>query len=144
MKQIRDALELLTAQHEELDQLLEHVARSVDADALLELADKLSTHLAVEQALLYPLVAELISLAELDEVVRTHAVIERVLSDLVSRGVADADFAATVDQLGALFAGHRVWQEDDLFTTTAERIGANELAALCERVYAFDRVAAAA
>src|SRR4051794_7257674 len=137
MNQIRDALELLTAQHQELDELCDRVARSRDAGAFDELADKLTTHLAAEQELLYPLVARHVTNEVMSELLTEHIAIKRLLSELVWLGVHDDEFAELFTQMGDLLIGHAAWQEDELFTCAAEKIPSDRLADLGDAVAAF-------
>jgi hemerythrin-like domain-containing protein len=144
MTQIRDALELLTAQHEELDELLDRVTGTGDATAFAELADLLASHLALEQELLYPVVAKQISLGTLDEILAEHHAMKRVLADLVWRGIEDDEFATKLNELDILLIGHSSWQEEELFTMAAETLTAAELGALSDRFFVVDALAVAA
>ena len=144
MKQIRDALELLTAQHEELDDLLDDVMLAKDSATFATFADKLTTHLAAEQELLYPVIAKQIPLDVLDELLAEHAAIKRVLADLVWRSTEDPEFAHTLTSLADLINGHCAWQEEELFLRAAETMSPAELESLCESFYAFETFAVAA
>lgn len=147
MKPISDALELLTAQHEEIEDLLAAVATTRDARVFDELAEKLVTHLATEQLLFYPLVARAMTVQVLDEVLQEHLVIKRVLAELVWLGVEDEAFAGKLERLASLLTGHCGWQEDHLFETVAESMPAETLTSLGrqmqEHVTAFPVLAAA-
>ena len=144
MNQIRDALELLTAQHEELDELCERISRTRDAAAFDELADKLPTHLALEQELFYPVVKQHMPGDVHAELLAEHLAIKRLLAQLVWCGVEDEDFDTLFAQLGELLLGHAAYQEDHLFTTVAEAMPADRLAALCDQLQHFDNIAVAA
>ncbi|HUS29502.1 MAG TPA: hemerythrin domain-containing protein [Kofleriaceae bacterium] len=144
MKPIRDALELLTAQHEELDELCDRVARSKDAAAFALLADKLPHHLAVEQELLYPAIGAHVSRDVMNEVLAEHVAIKHLLAKLVWAGVEDPEFSGHFECLRELLVGHSAWQEDQLFTTAAESLPADRLAILCDELQAFDNVIAVA
>lgn len=143
MTPIRDALELLTAQHEQIEDLFEQVRQIGDEAAFTELVDKLSTHLALEQELFYPAVTQL-KAPVLDEILAEHTTIRRLLGDMVWLPTRSAEFRAKLTELGVLLAGHTAWQEDELFTAAAESLTRDELAALCDRFYSFDSVAIAA
>ena len=144
MTPIRDALELLTAQHEQIEDLFEQVWQIGDESAFVELADKLATHLVLEQELFYPAIGGQLSASVREELVAEHTAIKRALADLAWLGTRDAAFRARLAELGTLIVGHSSWQEDELFTTTAETMSAAELAALCDRFYRFDSIAIAA
>lgn len=144
MTPIRDALELLTAQHEQIEDLFEQVWQIGDESAFVELADKLATHLALEQELFYPAIDRQLTRAVRDELDAEHSAIKQILAELAWLGTRDTAFRAKLAELGTLIVGHSSWQEDELFTTTAETMSAAELAALCDRFYQFDSIAIAA
>lgn len=142
MNQICDALELLTAQHEEIDELCERIARYRDAAAFDELADKLPTHLALEQELFYPNIEMAQEVRA--ELIAEHVAIKRILGQLVWMGVEDEDFGDLFGQLGELLLGHTAYQEDHLFTAVAESMPADRLAALCSDLQQFETFTAVA
>lgn len=141
MTQIRDALELLTAQHEELDQLFAAVSRTRDAATFDELSEKLTIHIALEQEHLYPVIARQVSADVMAELRAEHVAIKRLLSELVWIDVEDEEFPELFAALGELMVGHAAWQEDQLFTDAAESLSRAQLEAL---VHQFGSVAAAA
>lgn len=134
MPAISDALELLTAQHEQIDGLLELVTALHDPDALAELADTIALHVSVEQRLLYPQRALQLPRDVYDELVAEHDELKRVLAELVWRGVDDDDFVAGLANLRVLVDGHAAYQEDELFTRAATAMSASQLAALCREI----------
>ncbi len=141
MTQMRDALELLTAQHEELDSLFAVVSRTRDAALFDELSEKLTMHLALEQEVLYPVVARRVSADVMAELRAEHVAIKRLLSELVWIDVDDEEFPQLFAALGDLMVGHAAWQEDELFTDAAESLSRDQLEALGEQ---FGSVSAAA
>jgi hypothetical protein len=140
MTPIRDALELLTAQHEQIEDLFEQVRQIGDEYAFVELADKLTTHLALEQELFYPAMQRRLAPQVHDELLAEHAAIKQVLGDLVWLGTHDPDFRPQLERLGDLLVGHAAYQEDELFTAAAESMTRDELATLCERFRTFDEI----
>ncbi len=130
MRPISDALELLTAQHEEIDFLVVQVQQTYDADAFDELTDKLVQHLALEQELFYPAITEATTDEVQVEMVAEHVAIKHVLADLVWLGVEDGLFGTKLHELADLLEGHCGYQEDLLFETVAETLTEQELAAL--------------
>ena len=144
MRPIRDALELLTDQHEELEFLVTQVQQTYDSDAFDELADKLVVHLAIEQELFYPAIAQTIAAEVQRELLAEHVAIKRVLADLVWLGVEDREFGGRLTELATLLDGHAGWQEDELFLAVAEQLSAERLASLCNELKAFDTYAATA
>lgn len=144
MPPITDALELLTAQHEQIEDLFEQVRQIGDEAAFTELVDKLSTHLTLEEDLFYPVIARQLPSSVMDELAAEHAAIKRLLGDMVWLESRDAEFRAKLNDLGVLLVGHSSWQEDELFTRAAETMSRAELAALCDRIYSVDPIAIAA
>lgn len=138
MRPITDALELLTAQHTEIDDLVIQVQNTYDSDAFDELADKLVSHLALEQELFYPVIAPAITRETLAEMLDEHAAIKHVLADLVWLGVEDPEFGSRLRDLSDLLAGHCDWQEDELFQTAAETLSPEQIAALSASLQVFE------
>jgi hypothetical protein len=130
MRNISDALELLTAQHEEIEDLLSTVQVTGDADAFDQLSGRLIAHLALEQELFYPVIRSTIPPDVLCEVLLEHVAIKRVLAELVWLGVEDSAFGELLADLTSLLGGHISWQEDQLFQTVAESLPAETLASL--------------
>src|SRR5882724_2663034 len=116
MPRISDALELLTVQHAQIDDLLGFVSMLRDPDALTELADVLSSHLGVEQELLYPAIEPPLPAEIRDELLAEHAEIKRALAELVWGGLDDPELVTRLDRLSALVDGHAAYQEEELFT----------------------------
>jgi len=143
MSHISDALQLLMKQHEELDDLLERVS-SNDVSCFRELADKLTTHLAIEQELLYPAVKSWVSREVMAELINEHIAIKRVLAELVWMGPDDDQFMGKLADLAMLMSGHVAWQEDELYTRATETMSEPDLDALCDLLQSFDEIAAAA
>jgi hypothetical protein len=134
MPAISDALELLTAQHEQIDSLLELVAALHDPDALTELAETIALHVSVEQRLLYPQRALQLPRDVCDELLAEHDELKRVLAELVWRGVDDEDFVAGLANLRVLVDGHIAYQEDELFMRAAAAMSSSQLARLCREI----------
>jgi hemerythrin HHE cation binding domain-containing protein len=131
---IADALELLTAQHAELDLYVTHLIACRDpaerSTALAHLADRLTAHLAAKQEVFYPALGGLVSRDVLAEVIAEHTEIRRTLGDLVWLDVDDAQFDARLASLASLLRGHTDWQEGWLFVAAAEALPAPQLAEL--------------
>lgn len=148
MDRIADALELLTAQHDEIERLIAVVTTSGSPDARrrarVDLAELLPLHLALEQELFYPTMSSVISHEVLRELVAEHGEIRRILADMVVAEPDDADAACEVATLRELFEVHRAWQEAYLFQTVAEARDGTELALLAAEMHAWvERMTAA-
>ncbi|MGE0399441.1 MAG: hemerythrin domain-containing protein [Kofleriaceae bacterium] len=141
MQRISDALELLTAQHDEIEALIAEIADTVNPDrraqAITELADRLTVHLAAEQVLFYPAVSMLISREVHQELLAEHAEIKRVLADLLWLEGEDMRLERKLASLKALMDIHATWQERELFETVAETRSAEELVALGTEITAW-------
>lgn len=133
MKRISDALELLTAQHDELVALLAQIPPLTGERrglALGELADKLTTHLAAEQELFYPALGGEVTTPPADEWRAEHERLTEAVGELLGLDAASPAVAPLFASLSALFADHVRAQEDGLFVTVAEAVPAAELTAL--------------
>lgn len=134
MKPIRDALELLTSQHEEIDSLLVELYQHPDLRTLDSLADKLTAHLALEQQMFYPVIAATTPREVMQEMLAEHVAIKQVLAELVWIGVDDDAFRPCVGKLGELLMGHTGWQEEQLFQSVAATMTADALVRLGDQL----------
>jgi hypothetical protein len=134
MKPIRDALELLTAQHEVIDSLLVELYQQPDIRTLDTLADRLTAHLALEQQMFYPVVAVTIPREVMQEMLAEHVAIKQVLAELVWMGVDDESFRPCVGKLAELLLGHTGWQEEQLFQVVAGIMSPEALVALGDQL----------
>ena len=134
MQRISDALELLTAQHDEIEALIAEIADTVDPDrrtrAITELADRITVHLAAEQVLFYPAVSPTLAPDVHAELLVEHSEIKRVLADLLWLDSENSRLERELSALKALFDCHATWQERELFETIAELRTDEELALL--------------
>lgn len=136
-----DVLEILQRQHSELDDLFEQL-QSGEGDRralLLELADKLAAHAAVEEKLFYPAVMTVDTSDQLHESVEDHLAIKRLLVEMVA---LDPDLDR--DELDARLAGlaeevsRHAHEEEEakLFPKVRRILDAEQRAALGEEVLA--------
>ncbi len=133
MQRISDALELLTAQHDEIEALISEIADTVNPDrrsqAITELADRITVHLAAEQVLFYPAVSTLLTREVHTELIAEHSEIKRVLADILWLEPGTQQ-DRKLSALKALIDCHATWQERELFETVAEQRSAEELSEL--------------
>jgi len=117
MKPIHDALELLTAQHDELDSLLEKTDSVPDAQralALGQFADKLTTHLLAEEQLLRVL--------NVKDYADDHDRVRTALAEVLALDLNSAEMPERLLSLAELLSKHATWQEDILFVMLAETV----------------------
>lgn len=128
-----DVLQLLTAQHAEVDALFEKLEKgSGDAVALLaELADKLAAHATVEERVFYPSVMAKSTSDKLHESVEEHLQIKRILADLLTMKPSDENFKAKLKVMKEDVAHHAHEEEEDkLFPMLRNMMSADQLAAI--------------
>jgi hypothetical protein len=132
MPRISDPLELLTQQHDDIIASLDTLATPAQLTAL---ADRITDHLAAEQALLYPMCP--LTTPVHDELVTEHVEIKRVLADLLWFGLDDTDTARRIQTLRALLVGHTSYQEEELFELAAETLAPIDITVLGNRMQAW-------
>ncbi|HEY0191059.1 MAG TPA: hemerythrin domain-containing protein [Kofleriaceae bacterium] len=124
MKQIADALELLTAQHEEISVALAQLptgdVRALPR-ALGELADQVATHLAIEEQFMATLGLTTAS-AEHDEV-------RGELAELLVMELSSPELSARIEDFAARWTRHSSGQEQT-FVALAETLSADVLAGI--------------
>jgi len=128
-----DVLQLLTAQHAEVDQLFEKLEKPTgDAMALLgELADKLAAHATVEEQIFYPAVMARSTSDKLHESVEEHLQIKRVLADLIAMKPGDENFKAKLKVMKEDVSHHAHEEEEaKLFPMLRRSMSADQLAAI--------------
>lgn len=131
--QLLNALDLLTEQHAEVDQLFARI-ESGNGDrqaAFVELADKLAAHATIEEKLFYPRVMADQTSDLLHESVEEHLAIKRLLADLVAMDVDDEEFDAKMSVLKEQVSHHAHEEEETkLFPMVRRMMDADELAGL--------------
>lgn len=132
-----DAIELLRAQHAEIDALVVRIQRTTDLvdrrAATLELAELLRAHIRLEEGILYPAMLARQTEQAVLERLEEHLQIKQLVAELLALAVDDPEFDAT---LGVLVAAHRDHDHprdgDDrgLLAHVARLFGAEELVRL--------------
>lgn len=132
-----NVLDLLTAQHTEMDELFEQLEKG-EGDrrtVLTELADKLAAHATVEEKLFYPAIMSKDTNDKLQEAVQEHLQIKRMLNDLVTMKLDDESFKGKLQVLKEQNAHHaHKEEEDELFPIVRKAMTKDELAALGNEV----------
>jgi hemerythrin superfamily protein len=135
MTETTDALELLTMQHDEVDELIGQIEDSDDpaekAELFGELADKLAAHATMEEKLFYPSVLAKETEDLLIESTEEHLSIKRILADMLMLDVDDPHFDAKLTVLKEQVRHHaRDEEEGELFPKVRKMFDEDELAAL--------------
>jgi hemerythrin superfamily protein len=129
-----DAIELLKAQHREVEDLFSRIEKARTSAPKRKLfeqtADRLAVHAAIEEHQFYPAVkakrTEDILLESLEE----HLGIKRVIADLLKIDGADDTFEAKVTVLKELVQHHVKEEESELFPKAKKVLSPDELVKL--------------
>lgn len=135
MKDTIDALELLTMQHDEVEDLIAQIEDSDDGEEKMELfqelADKIAAHSTIEEKLFYPSVMEDDTEEQLLESTEEHLAVKRVLADMLAMEATDDRFDAKLSVLKEEIRHHaRDEEEGKLFKKVRRMFDRDELAAL--------------
>ncbi|MEO8549990.1 MAG: hypothetical protein ABI678_08450 [Kofleriaceae bacterium] len=121
MKTIGDALELLTAQHDDIQNLLAGIPDLEGerlAHALGELADKVATHLVAENDL-----RKTLQLADDGD----DRALQRALTTIFALDLDAAEIRERIAEFTAMFREHAATQEQGVFIALAETINPDVL-----------------
>jgi len=135
MKDIINALELLTQQHDSVEELISEIEDSDDAEEKLELfqqlADKVAAHSAIEEKLFYPSVMSDDTEEQLLEATEEHLAVKRVLADMIAMEPSDDRFDAKLAVLKEEIRHHsRDEEEGKLFPMVRNMFSEDELAGM--------------
>lgn len=135
MKDTIDALELLTMQHDEVEDLIGQIEDSDDGEEKMELfqelADKIAAHATIEEKLFYPMVMEDQTEEQLLEATEEHLAVKRVLADMLAMEASDDRFDAKLSVLKEQIRHHaREEEEGKLFPKVRRMFDADERAAM--------------
>lgn len=130
-----DALELLTAQHEEVESLLEEIEAEEEPDqrAMLfqEFADQMAAHSTIEEKIFYPAVMDASTREQLIEATEEHLSVKRLIADLMLLEPDNEHFDAKLTVLKEQISHHAHEEEEDaLFPKVRKMFDKEELAAL--------------
>jgi hemerythrin superfamily protein len=134
------ATELLKRQHRKVEAIFDELerARAESSGLLLELANDLAAHMAIEQDLFYPAVRE-IDAELVSESFEEHALAEIALKRLLKTAPDDQAFDARVAALSDLIHHHVDEEESELFPAVETALGAERLEQLGKKLEeAFD------
>ena len=136
----RDVVDILTADHREVTDLLADIHLTTDPERRRDLADVVITelvrHSVAEEMYVYPAMRE--NLPDGDEAVthdtEEHKEIERTLKDLEGVDASDARFMELVRSLQATLADHIADEENEQFPQLRARVPAEKLVELAGKV----------
>jgi len=134
-----NALELLTDQHDEVDELIEKLENTEDSDRkralFTELADKLAAHATIEEKLFYPAVYAKQTEDLLRESAEEHLQIKRVLADMLGMDVDDEQFDAKLSVMKEEISHHaREEEEAELFPKVKKLFTEGDLEGLADEM----------
>jgi hemerythrin-like domain-containing protein len=123
-----NAIELLESQHREVEALFEKIekAKSGRPKLLIELANSLAAHMAIEQDIFYPAVKEVDS-DLVNESYEEHSLAEVALKRLLATEPDDEAFDARVTALKELIEHHVEEEEKELFPSVEKVLEAKTL-----------------
>ena len=135
-----NAIEMLEAQHREVEKLFARISKASDPgdkdELFTQIADKLAVHAAIEEHHFYPSVkakrTEDILLESLEE----HLAIKRVLADLLELDAEDGSFDAKIKLLKKEVEQHVEQEEGDLFPKVRKIMSKNDLDILAQQMLA--------
>ena len=130
-----NALELLMAQHEEVEALIEAIQNTDEPSqkSMLfeQLADNLAAHATIEEKLFYPAVMHETTRELLVESTEEHLSVKRLLADMMELDPDDEHFDAKLMVLRDQVMHHAHEEEEgELFPQVRELFDNDELAAL--------------
>jgi len=128
-----DVLDLLRAQHAEVDALIEKLEtkESNRRAIFMQLADLLAAHATIEEKLFYPAVMAASTEGQLHEAVEEHLSVKRLLADMIAVGVNDDQFDDKLTVLKEQVSHHAHREEErKLFPKLFAILSHDERAAL--------------
>jgi hemerythrin superfamily protein len=132
-----NVLDLLTSQHDEVDQLMEKIEKGKGdvRGAFQELADKLAAHATVEEKIFYPAAMSEKTHDLLHESVEEHLEIKRTLADMLMLDVESDEFKAKLSVLKENVSHHAHEEEEDkMFPMLRRMMSEDELSAIGNQV----------
>jgi len=131
-----DVIELLRADHAEVDELFRRFNLSEKPETIEELTRQivhdLSVHAAVEEQFVYPLIRAKVDDGgdRADEAIDEHQEAKRLLADLEKQEAGTAEHTATMERLIDAIRHHVEEEEGEVFPALQAAVGASTLDAL--------------
>jgi hypothetical protein len=134
MRRITDALELLVAQHEAIEELLARTATATEAaekmEVFGELVDALVTHADAEEVVFFPAIHCSQTATLVDGAVGAHGAIRGLLTEMIDLDPLDRGFDERLATLAALVAHQTADEGEALFPLVDQQLSESELATL--------------
>jgi len=141
---LTDVLEILSAQHADVDALFERLesGQGNRRQLFTQLADSLAAHATVEEKLFYPTVMAKQTEDILHESVEEHLSIKRLLADLIALDTDDEQFLSKLGVLKEQVAHHAHEEEEKkLFPKVKDMFDAEQRAGIGNELIAmFDEL----
>lgn len=135
-----NAIDLLLAQHREVENLFRECKKAEQEDKLelfYAVADLLVLHTAIEEQHFYPAALAGASEEQVREALEEHLLVKRSLADLLAMEAVDSEFEAKLKVLEELVEHHVKEEEDELFPTVEQKLSKaklNEVGRAMERL----------
>lgn len=114
-----DALELLTQQHREVEELFDKIEEAKNGSQkmrlFMKLADALAAHAKIEETIFYPAAFSEATEEQLREAAEEHLVAKRIIADLLKMDASDVQFMSKVTVLKEVVKHHVEEEEQELF-----------------------------
>ncbi len=135
-----DAVELLTAQHREMEDLLHQVQEAETAGTkkalFMEAADQLTVHIKSEEEVFYPAVHRARTEDDLLEALEEHLSLKRLLKDLLELEPSEKAFEAKFKVLKEQAEHHHREEEEHLFPAVLKLLDTDAREALGQEMLA--------
>lgn len=128
-----DAVQMLTAQHREMEAMLKQVKEADEAQRktlFATAADKLTMHIKSEEEIFYPAVHRARTEDDLLESLEEHLSLKRLLADLLDMDPTDKAFEAKFKVLKEQTEHHHEEEEEKLFPAVLKMIDEEQRKAL--------------
>lgn len=142
-----DVVDLLTADHREMIELLEKIDTTTDPADRRSLADSVIAevvrHSVAEELFVYPVYEREVpnGSEEVEHDKEEHQELEEVMKELEGLDAASAEFVATVTRFKELLDHHADDEESDQFPKLREHVAAEDLVDLGRKVEAAKKIA---
>lgn len=125
-----NAIDLLLAQHREIENLFGQCKKATGEDKLElfhAIADVLVLHTTIEERHFYPAALGGASEEQVREALEEHLLIKRSLADLLAQDAIDGEFDAKLQVLEELVEHHVKEEEDELFPAVEQKLSKSRL-----------------